>query len=470
MKKFRKGAASFYIVSFSTLILVIIAASFATIIISEVTRASNDDLSQSAYDAALAGVEDAKIAYSNYRRCIEINPNTEPLDPRLDTDTPLSCGNIIWIMQNSDISGCDMVALMIGRITKREWVDGTVKEVLVSDTITSEGDDKVRDLNQAYTCVKIGTELSDYRANLTSSSNYRLVRVGLADGVDASQIESVKISWYSVRDGQKYNFANFLINGTNSRVAFRRANDTIQPATPPTIEVMMVQTEDDGENGFLLSDLNSASQGKTTDRATLFLVPIGSNDNIINDEQAKVYASSSVEGNYKGTYDRNKDTNLILDDDVVKTNDQSISNLPFVVYCRNEADFMCEATVKLPKPIGNGSRNDNTFMFLVTLPYGQPDTDFAMQFLCGDGVRCSSTKGMNDEITWSNVARISGVQVVIDSTGRANDLFRRVETRLEPVDVSFPYTYYALQLVNNDGGATLKKELIVTSEHDRYYY
>ena len=65
MKKFRTGAASFYIVAFSTLILVIIAASFATAIVSEVMRSSNDDLSQSAYDAALAGVEDAKLAFNN---------------------------------------------------------------------------------------------------------------------------------------------------------------------------------------------------------------------------------------------------------------------------------------------------------------------------------------------------------------------------------------------------------------------
>ncbi len=68
---FKKGAASFYMVAFSTLILVIIVASFAAIIISAVIRASNDDLSQSAYDSALAGIEDAKLAYYNYRACIE---------------------------------------------------------------------------------------------------------------------------------------------------------------------------------------------------------------------------------------------------------------------------------------------------------------------------------------------------------------------------------------------------------------
>ena len=46
--KFKSGAASFYVVAFSTLILTIIAASFATAIVAEITRTANDDLSQSA--------------------------------------------------------------------------------------------------------------------------------------------------------------------------------------------------------------------------------------------------------------------------------------------------------------------------------------------------------------------------------------------------------------------------------------
>ena len=69
--KFKKGAASFYIVAFSTLIMVILATSFATVVMSETTRTSNDDLSQSAYDSALAGVEDAKVAFFNYQNCIK---------------------------------------------------------------------------------------------------------------------------------------------------------------------------------------------------------------------------------------------------------------------------------------------------------------------------------------------------------------------------------------------------------------
>ena len=437
MKKFRKGAASFYMVSFSTLILVIIAASFATIIISEVTRASNDDLSQSAYDAALAGVEDAKIAYANYRRCVE-SGTTEERAP--DGDGVVSCSEILYWMKHPD---CDMVAHMIGRLGENES-----GEVLVSDTVKRDGgSDVTSDLNQAYTCVKIGTVLSDYRANLTSSSNYRLVRVGL-DGVNASEVESLKLSWYSVKEGIRFNTTNF----SNGKVSFVSVNDALQPPTPPTIELQMIQTA----NNFKLSELNGATQGGKTDRATLFLVPTN-NANL---------AGGKSDYNYIGVY--NNGQNRISTDQVSKTNDQSISNLPFVVYCKDSADFACETMIELPYPIG-GDRNDDTFLFLVTLPYGEPDTDFAIQF-CTDTNCEVITDSATGKITSSKIAKISGVQVVIDSTGRANDLFRRVETRLESVDVSFPYAYYALQLLggsNNDAG--LEKKLVVTQEPNRSY-
>ena len=58
--KERKGAASLYVVIFATILFGVITLSFIRIILSESSQTSNDDLSQSAYDSALAGVEDAK--------------------------------------------------------------------------------------------------------------------------------------------------------------------------------------------------------------------------------------------------------------------------------------------------------------------------------------------------------------------------------------------------------------------------
>ena len=139
--KFKSGAASFYVVAFSTLILVIIAASFATAIVAEITRAANDDLSQSAYDAALAGVEDAKLAFINYQNCVKsgvtIDDDYKPVEGNV-------CKNIIYWMNHPD---CDMVAHILGRIGIYES-----GEVLIEETSQLGNENE---MNQAYTCAMI---------------------------------------------------------------------------------------------------------------------------------------------------------------------------------------------------------------------------------------------------------------------------------------------------------------------------
>jgi len=53
--------------------------------------------------------------------------------------------------------------------------------------------------------------------------------------------------------------------------------------------------------------------------------------------------------------------------------------------------------------------------------------------------------------------QFDGVQPSIDSTGRANDLFRRVETRVDLVDTNFPFPEAAVDLTGN-----LCKDFLVT--------
>ncbi|MDO5481354.1 MAG: hypothetical protein Q4F60_03360, partial [Candidatus Saccharibacteria bacterium] len=68
--KTRVGAASFYVVVFTTTLFTVITMSFIRLMVYETTRTINNDLSNSAYDSALAGVEDAKIALLKYQSCI----------------------------------------------------------------------------------------------------------------------------------------------------------------------------------------------------------------------------------------------------------------------------------------------------------------------------------------------------------------------------------------------------------------
>ena len=61
LQKTKRGGASMFVVMFTMIILSIITLGFTRLIISEATKTTNTDLSQSAYDSALAGVEDANI-------------------------------------------------------------------------------------------------------------------------------------------------------------------------------------------------------------------------------------------------------------------------------------------------------------------------------------------------------------------------------------------------------------------------
>ena len=59
-KKFKKGGASIFLVVVSCMFVAVIVASFVRLMIRDQQQASQQDLSQSAYDSAQAGVEDAK--------------------------------------------------------------------------------------------------------------------------------------------------------------------------------------------------------------------------------------------------------------------------------------------------------------------------------------------------------------------------------------------------------------------------
>ncbi|MBR5046434.1 InlB B-repeat-containing protein [Candidatus Saccharibacteria bacterium] len=446
MGRFRKGAASFYIVAFATLILVIVASSFAINVISEMTRTSNDDLSQSAYDAALAGIEDAKIAFANYRSCVE---KGFTYTGKMSDGDSVTCEDIMYWMHPSH-ADCDMVAHILGRIGKKQS-----GEVLIRET-TGDG---ANNMNQAYTCAKIDTILSDYRASLSSSTTYKVVKVDLANQ-RANDIESIRFSWFSDRVGEIYNYSNILNDGIRMRVAFQPLNLT-KAATPPTIALEMIQS---AEN-FSMAQLRSPTTGSMTNRATAFLVP-SSNTTLANKPNSVKIDASTLS---IGVYDPAKNGNKLSAALFAATNNLS-KNVPFVVYCPENTgkEFMCSTEIELPKPIG-GDRNNNTFMFVVYLPYGKPDTDFAIEFCTVQGA-CSTSPSEMMAAGTGGVASLSGMQVTIDSTGRANDLYRRVEVRMESGDKSFAYAINALELTEKSDGtdSEMEKDMTVTSEYNTY--
>lgn len=422
INKFKEGAASFYIVAISTLILVIIAASFAAVIISEVTRTSNDDLAQSAYDSALAGIEDAKLAYYNYQNCV------------INKESASNCENIVNWIESGDES-CDMVANILGRT--KETLDSEELGVLVQETSVEETS-VGNNMQQYYTCVTMTNKTRDVLGYVTETNPAYTVQVKLDDDRHAEDIQTVRVKWHLDKDGNRKEFKYEIFSSDDGIFG-------TQMVMPAVISVGMVQTSDT----FKLSDFD-VTRGDKTDRGTVYLVPTN-DDNL-----------SAVDGEYNTAWDGGKNINSIDKNGFLKSNDKTAKNLPYAVYCGDAgSDFACSAEIAIPEPVG-GARSDKTFIFAVTLPYGGPSTHFSLEFC--DDVACS-TENIETGEKKDNRVMMKGVQVKIDSTGRANDLYRRVETRLQPGEVAYPYPLYAIQVLDKNGSNSLiDKNLAPISE------
>ena len=437
---YKTGAASFYIVAFSTLILMVVAASFASAIVAELERSSNDDLAQSAYDAAMAGVEDAKIAFANYRACLTEGETGESLSV-LDN---VSCEDIVyWVNHPNGADGynaCEMVGRVLGRIGKKDDSDEDASVVEVK-----EGDSN-NDMDQAYTCVKILTQTSDYRATLTSLNPYKVIKASFSDGVQAKDIKKVKLSWWLNQEGVTENFNNSPSGKLKQAnfIPLDVANN--KTPTPPTMALQFLQSVHKKNLHNLLSQRIDDALDIHTNRATMYLVPT--------DKEMVATGEGGDFGNTdfmsRPAYDDGAKKNILIPLDSVRTNDHG-KDAPFVVYCDAgmETEFLCSVTINLPYPIGtNAERDDGTFTFIVYLPYETPDTDFSLEFY----------KDGDDK-----PVAIKDTQLVIDSTGRANSLYSRVEVRLEQ-EANFHYPLYAVQ------AESLEKELTVQKEYSENDY
>ena len=417
----RKGAASFYIVAISTLILVIIAASFAAVIISEVTRSSNDDLSQSAYDSALAGVEDAKLTLYNYQKCRD-----GVISGQVGNTT---CAELMQMIESGDLTdevACDVVANALGRDIE---VDESGQKLGV---LVQEGEENGNQMQQYYTCVKITNQTQDVLGTLNSEEPEHSVRIrfkSTAQNPDPiNEVAKVRLSWQNFdADKDRVGFEYMKIGDG----AFNT-----DPVTPAVVSLGLVQTAPN----FRLTDFDVARNGQT-DRGTLYFVPqntyVGSTDS---------YTSLIGSGGAMRFTNRE----VSASEGFTKSNDKNVKNVPFIAYCSDAGqDYACSVTAEIPDPIG-GARNSDTFVFSVALPYGEPQTSYKLEFLDAN----------------NNIMTLDGVQISIDSTGRANDLFRRVDTRLEPADASYPYPIYGIQALDEGNDKAIWKDFYSTCEYN----
>ncbi len=373
------GAVSLFIVIFATLLITIITVSFARIMVQDQQQASTIDLSQSAYDSAQAGVEDAKRALLRYQD----------------------------ICDNSDAAACIEAANQINSLVCNEALgslrdinpDGS--EIKIQTGIDSNA------LDQAYTCVKIVLDTDDYLGTLSANES-KLVPLKVGDG---ESFDRIQIQWYNSADlGSTNDFDINLQPASSSSWPLLSQNDW--PSNRPP--VMRTQFMQFGSNGFnvVSFDNNTADESNVN---TLFLYPSGSTGT----------ASSTI------------DSRGLTQRDVRKTP----TGAPLPITCSgniSSGGYACTVEISLPSPIGGGERT--AFLRLSALYSG---THYRVTLLDG-----------------STLTKFNAVQPEVDSTGRANDLFRRVQSRIELIDTSFSYPEATVDITGS-----LCKDFLVTDTH-----
>lgn len=401
MKKTKKGAASLYVVVFATILFGVITVSFARIILSEASQSSNDDLSRSAYDAALAGVEDAKVMVNKYYACLA-NPSDHDCEAEYNvfSTTQTDC---------KDNNGYFPLADKMHKVT-----DG---EVLIQETQINSNSETAAD--QAYTCVLVTDVVPDYRGTLTNETRTKVIPINIngtsADnGVDLAKVKNIEFSWFSeLNQGQE----NAEFNESSNGILDTASNKTV----PPTMSLRLIKSG----STINLDDMHDKNNKGSVVDSSLLLLP------------------SSSGANSPDSY-LEIDSNTIIAAGNADNGSGSLINNPFDIQCGKGKEFACVARLNVQ---GLGLDNTSNVILVASLPYGDAFTDFAVKLL--------------DEN--NNVVKLRGVQISVDSTGRTNQLVRRVETRLDPADMFFPYPQYALELSGGDGDNSLNKNFWITA-------
>lgn len=272
---------------------------------------------------------------------------------------------------------------------------------------SSEAEVEVGDvaLNQAYTCVTLDNKVESLRATLSpNDSNGSVFIVPLYKA--ESGWSSVQVSWYSEADREGTS-TNPLAN-----VGFPTRNEMANRY--PMLQMQMITANTGGSPA---QAANSA-----VDRGAAVLVPVSG---------GATSGSVSTSGNTEGEIDT-----TIGGTQVKKAFKREGNNAPVAVNCSGAMDgYACTYTLT-----GDITQMD---YLVFTNPYNDREVSIEVTALTGGGA-----------------ASFTNVQVEVDSTGRASNYYRRIQTRLTLADPDVPVPTYALNLGGGDG--PLSKKFAVT--------
>lgn len=262
---------------------------------------------------------------------------------------------------------------------------GTVGETRVGDEA----------LQQAHTCVKIWYNTDDYIGTLTPGVS-RMVRLS-----GASPFTKVKIEWYSKSNLQASNTPSELQLNTNPEL---KSSSDWPTGMPSLLRAQLLQVGQE----FTLSQFDSFdSDNSYTDNdnsGTLFMIP------------ASVGTNSLTFG--VGRSEPRQPVRCVQ------------------AFATTDDRFACWVEIDLynpDDPADSAVSIDRSDAYLrLGAPYNYA-TDFKVTLFDGSGAQ----------------VKFKGVQPRVDSTGRAGDLFRRVDSRVELTGNNFPYIEGALDITGD---------------------
>lgn len=280
------------------------------------------------------------------------------------------------------------------------------QEVLVQQ-VSGDGADA---LQQAYTCVKITNQTNDYIGTLSQDDSKLVPLVGV------SSFDSIKLEWFNAKDLQQGSSMVVDRPLIADGVPLLAQSSWTSAATRNRPSIMRTQLIQFSDRGFSLLDFDGAANaGNVSNANTLFLYP----SNIASSFSLKNFTSNTR---------------------------KTATSSPTQTSCVDKlvaGGYACSATITLPTPTGGGNRI--AFLRLMAL---YKTTHYRLTLLDAAGV----------------TVKFSGVQPQIDSTGRANDLFRRVQSRVEMIDESFPYPEAAVDITGN-----FCKDFTITNDPTDYF-
>lgn len=483
----KKGAAAIYVVIFTATLLSIIALSFVRLMLSEMSRTTNYSLSQSALNSALAGIEDAKIVLLRYQNCMNARSTDASghitYNYKIDGN-PVNCEDLVKAF-TADVENtakdCDAVSKLLGyNISNHETIIQTQSQ-------NSDVAESAKSYDQAYTCVRVSAKNRNYLTTLAPKYPTKIVPIRTISDADTNSVNRIVLSWFSRKNladastpagaikssYHSYKDSSLTMSGKitfnnmfRPYADYKNAFNSL-PTVPSTIQATLIQSA----RTFSLDEFYAAS-GSRTNRGTITLRPtkengvysnldIDSPSNAIKDYSNHIYGSNECGSgsncfSYRGG--------------PFALSSTKSHNTPLDVFCytndgiNTPNGYACTADIYVPRPIahnGSDTRNFTTFFLVLNLPYDAPDTEVSVEL---KSCKYDSSSIYTDSEDGCKSVDFANVQPIVDSTGRANDLFRRVEARVELIDTYFPIVSYALAADGTeDDEGNIEKDFYVTN-------